>query len=143
MNDVSIDQWIAKGEVMQRTGLNERTLERKVKAGEIRREYRHIPGRKGLPVYHPDDVEKLLVRTLTPIPMRTPMPAKPKPTPIPAPVFVPIHRKVFLTLKEAAEYSGLPQSYLKRCLQEGKIHGAKIPHWRIKREDLQRHELVP
>jgi hypothetical protein len=139
MGEVSLDAWVAKPEAVRLTGMNERTLEKKVKAGELRREYRPIPGRKGLPVYHPDDIQKLTERALKPIVLRTP--ARKPPT-VPAPVFTPVYRKVFLTLQEAVDYSGLPKAYLKRCLAEGTIAGAKVPTWRIKREDLQQHRLV-
>jgi excisionase family DNA binding protein len=47
--------------------------------------------------------------------------------------------KFYLTLKEAAKLSGLPQAYLLRKIKEGAIPVIKVPSWRIWREDLERY----
>lgn len=139
------DAWISKAEVVERTGLTERTIERKVKLGELRREYRTIPGRKPLPIFHPEDVENLTVKTLQPIPLRrsgvpTPRQLVPRQTP-PMSVSVPLTEKFYLTLKEAALLSGLPLSYLKRQAQQGGIPAVKLVGWRIHSDDLKRHRV--
>jgi hypothetical protein len=134
-----LSTWISKDEVIERTGLDERTIERQAKKKTPRRAYRPIPGRKPLPVFHPDDVEKLLTRTLTPIPLKTKgLPATRKPAAIPAPLFVPISRKLFLTIAEAVAYSGLSDTLLRRSLHAGILAGMRDGGWKIWREDLER-----
>ena len=134
--------WIAKPEVIRRTGLDERTIERKVKRGELRRQYRPIPGRKPLPVFDPKQVEELCTRTLTPIPLKTAAVVKRTPAEVPAPLFVPVHRKIFLSIKEAVALSGLPESYVRRGLRERTIPGAVVGgRWMVKRTALEQHEL--
>ena len=141
----NLDSWIAKEEVVKRTGLDARTIERKAKRGEIRQENRPVPGRKPLPVYHPEDVEKLSVKTLKPIALATPgMPTNRQVAATPEPVFiVPLHMKIFLTLKEAVAYSGLPKSYLEKCLRDKTIPAFKSNGWRIKRIDLETYTGAP
>jgi excisionase family DNA binding protein len=99
-----------------------------------------MPGRKPLPVYHPEDVDKLCVRTLTPIVMKTPA-VQQKPAPKMSQFIVPVEQKLFLSIKEAAAYSGLPEAYLLRQIKCGAIKAAKIPSWRIKRDELARFEF--
>ena len=49
---------------------------------------------------------------------------------------VPVEQKVFLNLKEAAEYSGLSKAWLLREIKNGKIKAIKTGGWRIRRSDL-------
>src|SRR6266478_4412143 len=100
------EDWKAKEEVAKETGISVRTLDRKIAAGELRQEHRPIPNRKPLAVLHPDDVATLTAVTLKPVPA-------PKKTESVMTEFVPITQKLYLTLREAAAYSGLPQSYLR------------------------------
>src|SRR4051794_39885085 len=58
------ETWVAKREVVKLTGLTNRTLERKVQKNILRREYRDVPGRTRMPVYHPYDVQKLVKEVL-------------------------------------------------------------------------------
>ena len=53
------------------------------------------------------------------------------------PTAPPIERKLFLTLAEAAAYSGLPKSYLHGLIGEGKLKAIKAGGWRIRRSDLE------
>src|SRR5438093_3269400 len=122
--------WPSKFELVKELGLSERTLERKIAAGELRREFRNVPGRKPISIIHPDDAAKLKAVTLEAIPAektqvaRKPpqgdmtslvaaltdafvaalskvqaiQPSEPKRAP---------HDKLWLSLKEAMQYSGL------------------------------------
>lgn len=50
-----------------------------------------------------------------------------------------IAERLFLTLPEAAEYSGLPQAHLRRLMTDGKLTGVKTGSgWRIRRADLEK-----
>src|SRR5262245_40625280 len=66
----SFDVWLSKSKVMEKTGLTDRTLARKVNRGELGREFRNIPGRKPLPIFHPDYIAQLLQKTPTPIALK-------------------------------------------------------------------------
>jgi hypothetical protein len=133
----NLDGWIAKAEVVEKTKLTERTLERMVKRGELRRDYRNIPGRKPLPVFHPEDVERLTTKTLTPIPMkRNGIPRSrqlvptsrqlPIPTSASVAVSLSLNDKFYLTLEEAAFLFGLPLSYLRKKIQGKEIPAVKL-----------------
>lgn len=50
-----------------------------------------------------------------------------------------IAERLFLTLPEAADYSGLPQAHLRRLMKDGKLIGLKTGSgWRIRRTDLEK-----
>ena len=52
---------------------------------------------------------------------------------------VPIERRLFLTLAEAAQFSGLPAAFLRRLMASGKIKALKTgAGWRISRVELER-----
>ena len=48
-----------------------------------------------------------------------------------------MEQKVFLNLKEAVEYSGMPKAWLMREIKSGKIEAIKAGGWRIRRADLE------
>ena len=107
-----------------------------------------------MPVFNPDDIEAIRAET-----------AQPKPFPVGKRVeekalaprsrqsgidllaqlladrisparAVPVEQKVFLNLKEAAEYSGLSKAWLMREIKTGKIKAIKTGGWRIRRSEL-------
>jgi len=50
-----------------------------------------------------------------------------------------ITERLFLTIPEAAEYSGLPQAHLRRLMTDGTLTGLKTGSgWRIRRADLEK-----
>jgi excisionase family DNA binding protein len=52
---------------------------------------------------------------------------------------LPIDRRIFLTLAEAAEFSGLPVVFLRRLMTSGKLKALKTgAGWRIARVELER-----
>ncbi len=54
---------------------------------------------------------------------------------------VPLKDKLFLNVKEAARYSGLPQSLIRRLIHAQKLNAIKAGGWRIKRTDLEQLDL--
>jgi len=52
-----------------------------------------------------------------------------------------LKEKYYLTLAEAAQLSGLPKTYLRRAIGEGRIPGVKVAGWRIHRDDLIAHRV--
>ena len=54
---------------------------------------------------------------------------------------MPLRDKLFLNIKEAARYAGLPQSTIRHLIHAGKIPAVKAGGWRIKRSDLEQLDL--
>jgi excisionase family DNA binding protein len=52
---------------------------------------------------------------------------------------VPVERRIFLTMAEAAEFSGLPVAFLRRLIASGKLKALKTgAGWRVARLELER-----
>jgi excisionase family DNA binding protein len=51
---------------------------------------------------------------------------------------VPVERRVFLTMAEAVEFSGLPASFLRRLIVTGKLKALKTgAGWRVSRAGIE------
>lgn len=59
MSKTDLSAWLTKPEVAQALGKSEKTVERLERDGKLRKAYRPVPGRKAIPVYHPDNVRRL------------------------------------------------------------------------------------
>jgi excisionase family DNA binding protein len=141
--------WRPKMEVAEELGISERSLERLIQKNRIRRAYRRVPGRKPLAVLNPEDVAALKAETITPISNdiltepRTDV-AVQSATPQIALNFlsnllatVPQQpQALFLTIKEASQYTGLSQAYLRRLIEDGTLKVIKDRGYRIRRRDL-------
>jgi excisionase family DNA binding protein len=170
----NLDTWPTKKEVMDRLHMSEKTVERRINEGKIRKRERFIPGRKPLPILHPEDVRALQQQVLIPIAVKNDHPAVPPSTSSRsdiAQVLVPLTalltklernpeaffppslpatppEKPFLTVKEAAKYSGLPEDYIRRQIASGAIpaiktnRSTKVNHWMIRWDHLWRHDAV-
>ena len=110
-----------------------KTIARMADQKKIQRVLRRVPGRKPMPVFNPDDIEALRVKTVEAEPFYV---GKQGSVPeakalarqtsqsevdLLARLFadrnrsaVPVEQKVFLNLKESVEYSGLPKAWLLR-----------------------------
>ena len=52
---------------------------------------------------------------------------------------VPVERRIFLTMAESAEYSGLPVAFLRRLIASGKLMALRTgAGWRVSRVELER-----
>ncbi len=130
--------------------MSEKTVERLARKGEIRRETRKRPGLRPLPVYSPEDLDRVKDAQ---VPQVAVLPPQAEAGGVPAlaprvdlPSFlqsllsgadVPLRDKLFLTVKEAVRFSGLPESTIRRLLRGGKLPGVKAGGWRIRRVDLE------
>jgi helix-turn-helix protein len=141
--------WIPKGEAAKKLGIGIRTLERRIQEQGLRVAHRRIPNRKPLAVLHPEDVASLEAEMLPP----TPGPAQHEGNEIAlrsvsrtALEVVALLRMaqtapplpLFLDLKAAAVYSGLPRSYLRELIQGGKLKAVQRGGWRVSRLALDR-----
>ena len=165
MDDLST--WKTKAEAAAILGTSEKAIERYANKGTIRRAERLIPGRRPLPVYHPEDIDKLKGQTIeaTPVeesPKKLPrdvrkavaatagqsmelLPPNVKTAIVSARIeaeLVPVYRRLYLSLDEAARYSGLGIGYLRKLVEEGTLEvkrGAGPNRTDVvKRTDLER-----
>ena len=150
MNDTILDEWFTKSQAAAFLQVSEKTVERLARKGEIRRETRKRPGVRPSPVYSPEDLDR--VKTAQ-VPQVVVMPPQAEAGGVNAlaprvdlPSFlqslvtgadVPLRDKLFLTVKEAVRFSGLPESTIRRLLRSGKLPGFKAGGWRIRRVDLE------
>jgi hypothetical protein len=54
-----------------------------------------------------------------------------------------VDKKTYLSLKEAALLSGLPLSYWRQLMKARAIAAVKCGGWRVLREDMERHRVMP
>lgn len=157
--------WLNKQDAAEAIGVSTKTLEQMVRAGQIQQATWRRP--KGMPiaVYEPSDVERVAHERnpSKPFVVGRVVPATgngngnglaPAPTPRPDAEFLrglaALRAAVdytaaargtttlFLSLKDAAEASGLSQTYLRRAIADGKLPALKDRGWRIRRTDLER-----
>src|SRR4051812_23732984 len=51
---------------------------------------------------------------------------------------IPVERRIFLTMAEASEFSGLPVAFLRRLIASGKLKALKTgAGWRISRVEIE------
>lgn len=124
----------------------------------IRRQYLKVPGRRDLPVYHPDDIRK--IEQLLPSPVVSPaeipsVAGSSSLAPIPrdfdpmraladairTPSVRLAERPFLRGLEQASEYSGLSQGHLRNLIRSGKLKATKHGGWVIRRSDLDALEL--
>ena len=154
MDDTILDDWFTKSQAAALLQVSEKTVERLARKGEIRRETRKRPGVRPSPVYSPEDLDRVKNAQ---VPQVVVMPPQAEAGGVPAliprvdlPSFlqslvsgadVPLRDKLFLTVKEAVRFSGLPESTIRRLLTSGKLPGVKAGGWRIRRVDLEELDL--
>jgi excisionase family DNA binding protein len=52
---------------------------------------------------------------------------------------VPVDRRIFLTMAESSEFSGLPVAFLRRLIASGKLRALKTGSgWRVSRTDIEK-----
>ena len=151
MDDTILDEWFTKSQAAAVLQVSEKTVERMARKGEIRRETRKRPGLRPLPVYSPEDLERVKAAQVPQVAVLPPqaeaggVPAL-APRALELPSFlqslvngadVPLRDKLFLSVKEAVRFSGLPESTIRRLLRGGKLPGVKAGGWRIRRVDLE------
>ena len=149
MPDDPLDDWLTKTQAAAFLQVSEKTIERLATKGDVRRATRKRVGVRPLPVYDPRDLEKVKdsqtvqVEVIAPAEAGQPTALVPR---VDLPSFlqtlfpatdIPLRDKLFLNVKEAARYSGLPQSTIRRLIHAGKLPAVKAGGWRIKRSDLE------
>ena len=150
-----LEDWKTQTEAAEILKCSQKTIGRMAAQKKIQRIMRRVPGRKPMPVFNPGDIETIRVEMVQaePFPVKergegkalarqtsqdgfdllAQLLADRRP---PAPA-VPVAQKVFLNLKEAAEYSGMPKAWLVREIKAGTLKAIKAGGWRIRRADLE------
>jgi hypothetical protein len=150
--------WLTLDEISARCGLSTRTLRRRLeeprKGVKIETDYRSIPGRKPLLIVSPATVKALVAEVLQPMPMpvtngnnaivkKTHRDTGIMPQGDIGALIQALQRPRFqlpprpwLTVSEAAEWSGLPENLLLEALREKKLYGFKHRGWRVHSDDL-------
>ena len=150
-----LDDWKTQAEAAEILKCSQKTVGRMAAQKKIQRVLRRVPGRKPMPVFNPDDIEALRAEMVKvePFPVRergeekalvrqtrqrgVDLLAQLLADRISPASAVPVGQKIFLNLKEAAEYSGLPKAWLMREIKSGNIKAMKAGGWRIRRSDLE------
>ena len=150
-----LDDWKTQAEAAVILKCSQKTVGRMAAQKKIQRVLRRVPGRKPMPVFNPDDIEAIRAEMVQvepfPVQERGEVKSLARQTSqggidllaqlladrISPDLVVPVEQKVFLNLKEAAEYSGLPKAWLMREIKNGKIKAIKAGGWRIRRAELE------
>ena len=154
MGTDQFEDWKTQAEAAEILQCSQKTIARLAAQQKLQRGLRRVPGRKPLPVFHPGDVEVIRADTVQAKPF--PVSERSEETALARranqatvdliaqlfadrtapPRAVPVEQKIFLTLKEAADYSGLPKAWLRRDIKSGKLQAIKAGGWRIRRSVL-------
>lgn len=154
MEDYS--SWPTIPEVIKRTGLSLRTIERRIAAQDIETRKRPEPGKRPITIINPDHIPKLTAVVLKPV--RESAPPTRQDALVPATITstrqadmtdvlaalaklrIPLSAKLYLTTQEAAEYTGLSKAEIKRLTKEHVLPSFVAGRRRlIKRKDLERY----
>jgi excisionase family DNA binding protein len=155
MSKDTLADWPSKAEVAERLGMHTKTIDRAINRGEIQQAYRRVAGRRPMPVLNPEDVAKLEAATVQPQPYimsgeqtGTMALAAPRVSAGSLPALVellqaasarPAPLPLFLTVDQAAEYTGLPGATVKAFLRDETLPAIKTGRgWRIRRSDLDK-----
>jgi excisionase family DNA binding protein len=145
-------EWITKAEAVSLTKISLRTMEREISLGNIRTKQRRQVGRRSVTVLHPEDVERLR-KDFTPLSAaEADSDGEQQSSQLPTlkgqsvslaalldymrPLIA--GKPAFLPVKEAAEYIGLPEGYLRRCIKEGTLKPINYGGYYIRLVDLHR-----
>ena len=148
--------WKSQAEAAEILKCSEKTISRMAGQGKIEKALRRVPGRKGMPVFNPRDIERLRSETvdLKPFPVEEAKEEKAlarRPSQAAGDVFaqlladrlgspqaVPLERKMFLNLEQASEYTGMPKGWLRRQIKSGELPAILSGGYRIRRADLEK-----
>jgi len=164
MPKTDLSDWIPKQDAARLLGVAEKTLERWADRGDLQKATRKRPGLPPQVVYHPAELERMREAREpaafvvphdngsngsngngeTSTAVATVPPARFNPEILMKMLAETFQRqehvsKLFLTVKESAEYSGLPQTTLRQLMDAGKLEFMKTgAGYRVRKADLER-----
>lgn len=141
--------WLTKPEAARAVGVSIRSIERLVEKGKVKQRFLKVVGRRPIAVLNPTDVEKAKKETIAEVPPQLPEQiATLLPRAMPSDILTTIttslaalqgrELKMFLTLPEAAELTGLSIGHLNRLRKEGKLPSIVDGQVKVRRTDLLR-----
>ena len=153
-NTDHLDDWKTQDEAAAILGCSTKTIARLAEQKKIQRVLRRIPGRKPMPVFNPADIETIRKKTveIEPFPVAKQVEdlalapqARQREAGLlmrllldrASPAVTSPRHKLFLTLREAADYSGMPRAWLIQKIKAGELAAIKARGWRIRRADLE------
>jgi hypothetical protein len=149
--------WPTKQAAATLIGVSTKTIENYVKEGKIKQaKWKRPTGGPRLAVYNPEDVNRLAHRMSAAVIVDSPGAAPPATGHEQlAPIAPPLNgaalieallrsvqkasetsEKLFLTIPEAAAFTGLTETYIRRACQAGTLAAIKDAGWKIKRTAL-------
>ena len=152
MDNTILDDWFTKSQAAAFLQVSEKTIERLATKGDLRRTMSKCPGVRPLPVYNPDDLQKIKDSQVPRVEIVSQAEAPQSSALAPRidlpsflqtffPSDLPLRDKLFLTIKEAARFAGLPQATIRRLIHADKLPAVKAGGWRIKRSELEQLDL--
>jgi len=140
MEEQTYRDWPAAPEASQRAGVSPRTLRRMADRDEVRRGLIRIPGRKPMPVFCPEDLDRVH-KSMAPsdaVKLLQKPAKKAKKRLKPPPLIVDLKDRVFLNLRETVALSGLPRDVVVELAHTGNLYGfQRGTRWYISRESTQ------
>jgi len=152
METKQLDPWKTKAEAAEILQCSEKSIERLASQKKVEKRQRRIPGRRPLPVFNPEDIERIRQETMSPeafpIPEQQSQALVKRSVGNWGQVFARLvanvdagkispTEKIYLNLDEAVEYSGLPRAWLLRKIKGGELPAMKAAGWKIRRTELE------
>lgn len=142
--------WLTRPEVAARLQCSEKTVDRMAAAGKLQRRYQPKPHQKPAPMFHPADVEREEMARMRPHILQSTTAQGDNALAVAAqetnqalavfermirpPTGVP---KLWVTIPEASELSGLSQALLHRLITAGKLQSIRDGSRKVRRADLE------
>ena len=152
METNELDDWKTKAEAAEILQCSEKSIERLASQKKVEKRQRRIPGRRPLPVFNAEDIERIRQETMSPEAFPLPQGQTKALAKRSAGNFAEVFarlvanadngkisptQKVYLSLNEAVEYSGLPRAWLLRKIKSGGLDAIKAAGWKIRRTELE------
>lgn len=141
--------WYTLAETIGKLNKSQSTIDRLVGAGELKSKTEPRPGRKPERLYSAEDVEKLAIRVQEPSrALRVIRPPAQSQLAIPPDAITALRDvmkdlrkpRLWLTLEEAEDYSGIPRAMLLELCKTTRLNAFKWRGWKIRRESLEAFE---
>jgi excisionase family DNA binding protein len=142
--------WLTKPEAARAVGVSIRSIERLVEKGKVKQRFLKVVGRRPIAVLRPADVEKAKQETINQIPpaitqeVTALLPRAVQSSDLVTTIANSLallqgkELKMFLTLDEAAELTGLTRTFLERLIHDGKLPAIRDKNVKVRRTDLLR-----
>jgi excisionase family DNA binding protein len=139
----NLSAWVTKPQAAERLQASVKTIERLVMRGQLKQRARVEANQKEVAVYNPVELDRIAAKRGASV-AAGPVAVADVPKPVEAAKAavrpgVPIPKKLWLSVREAAEYSGLPKAFLRGAVRTGVFPAAHKfgGSWRLSRLMLE------